>query len=96
MADAQVTAPAADGDWIGLAEAALALGFDSDVILRLIRDGDMPAIQIRGKQGNRTAHRLPRRLIDEARRMVFTGGQVELREFARQWSARNATAGAVA
>lgn len=94
MADAQVTAPAIDGDWIGLAEAALALGFDSDVILRLIHDGDMPAIQIRGK--SRTAHRLPRRLIDEARRMVFTGGQVELREFARQWSARNATAEAVA
>lgn len=94
MMNGQVAAPVIDGDWIGLADAALALGFDSDVILRLIRDGDMPAIQIRGKR--RTAHRLPRRLVDEARRMVFTGGQVELREFARQWSARNATTEAVA
>jgi len=90
MTDPQVTAiTALNGDWIGLADAAVALGFDSDVILRLIHDGDMPAIQVRGRGKSRTAHRLPARLVADARRLVFSGGQVELREFARQWAARN-------
>jgi hypothetical protein len=48
----------------------------------------MPAMQVRGAE--RTTHRLPRRLVDEAYAAVMSGGQVELREFARQWSARNA------
>jgi hypothetical protein len=90
MTDPQVTAiTVLAGDWVGVADASLALGFDSDVILRLIHDGDLPAIQVRGKGKGRTAHRLPARLIADARQLVFSGGQVELREFARQWAARN-------
>lgn len=89
MTNSQAVAPVASGDWIGLADAAAALGFDSDVLLRLVRDGDLPAIQVRGRGKSRTAHRLPARLIAEARQLVFSGGQVELREFARQWAARN-------
>lgn len=96
MTDPQVTAIKLDGDWVGLADASLALGFDSDVILRLIHDGDLPAIQVRGKGKSRTAHRLPARLIAEARQLVFAGGQVELREFARQWAARNSAPAAEA
>jgi hypothetical protein len=49
-------------------------------------------MQVRGKQ--RTAHRVPRDLVEKARRVVFAGGQVELREFARQWAALNAKAAA--
>lgn len=95
MTDGQVVAITDSADeWMDLADAAPRLGFDAGTILRLIQDGDMPAIQLRGQK--RTAHRLPTALVNEARRRVFTGGQVELREFARQWAARNATAEAVA
>jgi hypothetical protein len=87
------TAESAD-DWLEVTHAATRLGFDADTILRLIRDGDMPVIQIAGKV--RTAHRVPRRLIDEACAAVMAGGQVELRAFARQWAARNALSEAVA
>jgi excisionase family DNA binding protein len=95
MTDGQIAArEGIADDWMDLADASDALGFDSDTILRLIHDGDMPAMQIRGKR--RTSCRLPRRLVDEAYAAVMSGGQVELREFARQWSARNAVPEAVA
>jgi hypothetical protein len=81
-------------DWVDVAYASRRTGFSAVAILRLIQDGDMPAMQVRSFK--RTSHRLPRRLVDEAYAAVMAGGQVELREFARQWSARNATAGAVA
>jgi hypothetical protein len=44
----------------------------------------------------RTFHKIPRRLVDEAYSAVMAGGQVELRAFCRQWSARNAAPEAVA
>jgi hypothetical protein len=82
--------PAAESeDWADIAYAAEQTGFSSVLILGLIESGDMPAMQV--KASKRTAHRIPRRLVDEARDTVMAGGQVELREFARQWSARNAT-----
>lgn len=77
-------------EWIDLGVAAPRLGFDTATILRLIQDGDFPAMQVRGRK--RTAHRVPRDLVEKARRVVFAGGQVELREFARQWATRNAEA----
>lgn len=88
MADVRVIAiTRAAGEWLDLSAAADRLGFDPDTILRLIQDGDMPAMQLRGAK--RTTHRLPTALVDEARRTVFAGGQVELRDFARRWAARN-------
>jgi hypothetical protein len=75
-------------DWVDIAYASDRTGFSDVLILRLIQDGDMPAMQVRSKR--RTAHRVPRRLFDEAYAAVMSGAQVELREFARQWSARNA------
>ena len=48
-------------------------------------------MQVKGKGRRRTAHRAPRDLIEKARRIVFAG-QVELREFGRQWAAQNAKA----
>lgn len=75
-------------DWVDIAYASERTGFSDVLILRLIDDGDMPAMQVKAR--SRTAHRLPRRLVDEAYAAVMAGGQVELREFARQWSARNA------
>jgi len=81
-------------DWVDLSYASERTGFSAVAILRLIQDGDLPAMQVRGPE--RTSHRLPRRLVDEAYAAVMAGAQVELREFARQWSARNATTGAVA
>ncbi len=95
MTNGQVVAIAESADeWMDLRVAAAQLGFDAGTLLRLIQDGDMPAMQVRGQK--RTAHRLPRSLVDEARQTVFAGGQVELREFARQWAARNAAPEAVA
>ncbi len=90
MTDGRVVAitESADGEWIDVGDAAARLGFDAATLLRLIEDGDMPWIGIKGRQ--RTARRIPRLLVEEARRVVFAGGQVELREFARQWAARNA------
>lgn len=88
MTDGRVAAITADVDeWVDVGEAATRLGFDAGTILRLIQEGALPAIQIAGRA--RTAHRLPRSLVEEARRVVFAGGQVELREFARQWASRN-------
>ena len=81
-------------DWVDVAYASDRTGFSDVAILRLIQDGDMPAMQVRAAK--RTSHRIPRRLVDEAHAAVMAGGQVELREFARQWSARNATDAAVA
>jgi excisionase family DNA binding protein len=95
MTDGSVAAMAESADdWLEVADAATRLGFDADTILRLIRDGDMPVIQIAGKV--RTAHRVPRRLVDDAYAAVMAGAQVELRAFARAWSARNAAETAVA
>jgi hypothetical protein len=81
-------------DWVDVSYASERTGFSAVAILRLIQDGDMPAMQVRGAE--RTAHRLPRRLIEEAYAAVMGGGQVELREFARQWAARNQIPEAVA
>lgn len=77
-------------DWVDISYASGRTGFSDVLILRLIQDGDMPAMQVRSKR--RTTHRVPRRLFDEAYAKVMSGGQVELREFARQWSARNSGA----
>lgn len=87
-------ANARSADWVDVAYASGRTGFSHVAILRLIADGDMPAMQVRARK--RTTHRIPRRLVDEAVAAVMAGGQVELREFARQWVARNATAEAVA
>jgi hypothetical protein len=81
-------------DWVDVSYASKRTGFSAVAILRLIAEGDMPAMQVRARK--RTTHRLPRRLVDEAHAAVMTGGQVELREFARQWSARNKISAAVA
>jgi hypothetical protein len=88
MTNGQVVA--IEDEWMDLTVAANRLGYDSATLLRLIADGDLPVMQVRGKQ--RTAHRVPRDLVEQARRVVFAGGQVELREFARQWAALNAKA----
>ena len=81
-------------NWVDLAYASDRTGFSEVAILRLIAEGDMPAMQVRARK--RTTHRIPRLLVDEAFAAVMAGGQVELREFARQWVARNATTEAVA
>lgn len=77
----------ADEEWVDIAYASKRTGFSSVMILRLIDDGDMPAMQI--KRARRTTHRIPRRLVDEAHAKVMAGGKVELSTFARQWAARN-------
>ena len=81
-------------DWVDVSYASERTGFSAVAILRLVADGDMPAMQVRSRR--RTSHRLPRRLVDEAYAAVMAGGQVELREFARQWADRNASDVAVA
>lgn len=80
-------ASASAKDWVDIAYASERTGFSSVMILRLIEDGDMPAMQI--KRARRTTHRIPRRLVDEAHAKVMAGGKVELGTFARQWAARN-------
>jgi hypothetical protein len=82
-------------EWVDLGYAADKTGFDEVTLRRLIDSGDFPAMQVKG--ATRTSHKIPRRLVDEAYAAVMTGGQVELKSFARAWSARNAAiTGAVA
>lgn len=83
----------ADEEWVDIAYASKRTGFSSVMILRLIEDGDIPAMQIR--RARRTTHRLPRRLVDEAHATVMAGSTVELGAFARQWAARNSAPVAV-
>ena len=84
------------GEWVDIGYAADRTGFDEMTIRRLIDSGDFPAMQVTGASGSRTFCKIPRTLIDEARAAVFAGAVVELRAFARAWSARNAAEGAVA
>ena len=86
MLESRTPDPAPTGEWVDISYASNRLGFDSVTILRLIHDGDLPAIQVKGQA--RTAHRLPRRLVDEAYAEAMAGGQVELRTFARQWTSQ--------
>jgi hypothetical protein len=86
------TAPVSD--WVDIAEAAGLLGFDTDTVRRLVCDATFPTLGLAGK--GRTAHRIPRALVMEARSKVFSGETVELREFARQWASRNTGQPAVA
>lgn len=81
------------GEWVDLGYMAGKTGFDEVTLRRLIDSGDLPAMQVASAQ--RTSHKIPRRLVDEAYAAVMAGGQVELRAFAREWAARN-TAKAVA
>jgi hypothetical protein len=75
-------------EWVDLGYMADKTGFDEVTLRRLIESGDLPAMQVAGAQ--RTFHKIPRRLVDEAYAAVMAGAQVELRAFARAWSARNA------
>lgn len=81
-------------EWVDLGYASEKTGFDEVTLRRLIESGDLPAMQMASAQ--RTFHKIPRRLVDEAYAAVMAGGQVELRAFARAWSARNSAATAVA
>ena len=81
-------------EWVDISYMAEKTGFDEVTLRRLIDSGDLPAMQVAGAA--RTSHKIPRRLVDEAYAAVMAGGQVELRAFAREWAARNATEGAVA
>lgn len=83
-----------EDEWIDLADAAPRLGFDPATLLRHLQAGGLPVMQLRGER--RTAHRIPRDFVEQARRIVFEGGQVELREFARTWGARNSSPTAAA
>ena len=85
--------PAAD-EWVDINYTSAKTGFSKLAILRLIQDGDMPAMQIAGSE--RKSHRVPRCLVDEAYAIVMNGGQVELRDFCRAWATRNAIPEAVA
>jgi hypothetical protein len=82
-------------EWADLGYMAEKTGFDVITLRRLIDSGDLPAMQLAGS--SRTTHKIPRRLADEAYAAVMRAGRVvELREFCRQWAARNAIPEAVA
>jgi hypothetical protein len=82
------------GEWVDLGYMADKTGFDEVTLRRLIDSGDLPVMQVASPQ--RTSHKIPRRLVDEAYAAVMAGAQVELRAFSRAWSARNAAPEAVA
>lgn len=88
------TAAKPASEWVTVDEVAERLPFSASLISQLIRDGVMPSIRIAGAK--RSSHRIPRRLVEDAYAAVMAGGQVELRDFCRSWTARNATEGAVA
>ena len=72
-------------EWADVGYAARRLGYGRKAILQLITDGILPVMALAGEE--RTSHRIPMRFVEDARAAVFSGGQVELREFARQWAA---------
>ena len=80
-----------ESELVDLGYAAEKTGFDEYTLRRLIDSGDLPAMQLANATGDRTFRKVPRALIDAAHAVVMSGGQVELREFCRQWAARNAT-----
>lgn len=81
-------------EWVDLGYMAGKTGFDELTLRRLIDSGDLPAMQVASNA--RTFSKVPRCLVDEAYAVVMSGGRVELREFCRQWAARNAAPEAVA
>lgn len=81
-------------EWVDLGYMSERTGFDEVTLRRLIESGDLPAMQVASAQ--RTFHKVPRRLVDEAYAAVMAGAQVELRAFARAWAARNAAQAAEA
>ena len=77
------------GEWADLGYMADRTGFGEMTLRKLIEDGDLPALQLAGS--SRTSTRVPRRLVDEAYAAVMHAGRVvELRDFCREWKARNA------
>jgi len=80
------------GEWVDLGYMADKTGFDEVTLRRMIESGDLPAMQVASAQ--RTFHKIPRRLVDEAYAAVMGGAQVELRAFCRTWASRNAAPGA--
>jgi hypothetical protein len=92
MRTAQVTETAEttakpDGDWLTIGAFADLLPFSSSLINQLCNEGVMPSMRIAGAKRN--THWLPRRLADDLRAAVMSGGQVELRDFCRTWAASN-------
>lgn len=79
---------AADDDWVDTAYAGTRLGFSTVTIWRMAKAGHIPSMRAG------SARRIPRRFVEDARAAVMSGGQVELRDFARQWDV-NGTAGPV-
>jgi len=77
------------GEWVDIRYMAEKTGFDDVTLLRLIDSGDLPVMQV-ASNPQRTFHKIPRRLVDDAYAAVMAGGQVELKAFCRSWSARNA------
>jgi hypothetical protein len=80
-----------DGDWLTPGAFAEGLPFSTSLINQLCNEGVMPSMSIAGAK--RSTHWLPRRLADDLRATVMSGGQVELRDFCRTWAACNTTGG---
>jgi hypothetical protein len=93
--DTAATAERPASEWVTVNDASARLGFSRELIALLIRDGDMPSMRLAGSTG-RARHRIPRRLVEDVCAVVMSGGQVELRDFCRTWTARNAVSEAVA
>lgn len=81
-------------DWVGVEYASDRLGFSQSLIKQLITEGVMPVLRLAGARNS--SYRIPFRLVEDAYRAVMSGGQVELRDFCRTWTASNAVPEAVA
>jgi hypothetical protein len=82
---AQAVAP--DGTWLTLAETGAALRLSATTIWRMFGDGDLPGFRAC------SAHRIPAAFVADAIEVMQAGGQIDIREFGRQWSARSVAAG---
>jgi hypothetical protein len=76
----------ADDDWVDTAYAGARLGFSTVTIWRMAKAGLIPSMRAG------SARRIPRLFVEDARAAVMSGGQVELRDFARQWAAQGTPA----
>ena len=85
---------AAEGEWVAIRYASGRLGLPATSIWRLVDEGIIPSI--RANEIERSPFRIPGDLVEEARQLVRAGGKVALRDFAREWVARNSVPEAVA
>ena len=75
-------------DWYTLPAAGKLLGFGPQALTNMALGGDLPVLELGGKKTKRL---VPAGLVRAVLALVHGGERIELRSFARAWSAANVT-----